>query len=213
MASSSSFSISSSSSTLIDGKLPSRQSASPQCVSLPSLPPPPVQSHTRSPWKTTSFCRKIARNVMSMASSTTTDQETTAASPEQLSVSDDSPEFLKTVQQAWEKVEDKYAVSTLAVAGTVALWGTAGVISAIDRLPLIPGVLEVVGIGYTGERYACANHGEGEHGGEGKSIVSSHEVESAIPLIDCNKEENERQIEIESLVLNIAHSILSPNDE
>ncbi|WJX85774.1 hypothetical protein P8452_68179 [Trifolium repens] len=155
MASSSSFSISSSSSTLIDaGKLPSRQSASPQCVSLPSLPPPPMQSHTTrsSPWKTTSFCRKIVRNVMSMASSTTTDQETTAAaSPEQLSVSDDdSPEFLKTVQQAWEKVEDKYAVSTLAVAGTVALWGTAGVISAIDRLPLIPGVLEVVGIGYTG---------------------------------------------------------------
>jgi hypothetical protein len=39
---------------------------------------------------------------MSMASSTTTDQETTAAaSPEQLSVSDDdSPEFVKTVQQA-----------------------------------------------------------------------------------------------------------------
>ncbi|PNX77985.1 thylakoid membrane phosphoprotein 14 chloroplastic-like [Trifolium pratense] len=156
--SSSSFSITS---TLIDGKLPCRQSSvSPQCVSLPTLPPPPVQSHTRtSPWKTTSFCRKIARNVMSMASSsTTTDQETTAAvvdevaaaSTEQLSVSDDSPEFLKTVQQAWEKVEDKYAVSTLAVAGTVALWGTAGVISAIDRLPLIPGVLEVVGIGYTG---------------------------------------------------------------
>ncbi|WJX45566.1 hypothetical protein P8452_32436 [Trifolium repens] len=49
--------------------------------------------------------------------------------------------------------------------------------------------------------------------GEGESIVSSHEVESAIPLIACNKEENERQIEIESLVLNIAHSILSPNDE
>ncbi|KAK2419446.1 protein CURVATURE THYLAKOID 1B, chloroplastic [Trifolium repens] len=151
-SSSSSFSISSSSSssTLIDGKLPSRQSASPQCVSLPSLPPPPVQSHT---WKTTSFCRKIARNVMSMASSTTADQETTAEVVDEVaasSVSDDSPEFLKTVQQAWEKVEDKYAVSTLAVAGTVALWGTAGVISAIDRLPLIPGVLEVVGIGYTG---------------------------------------------------------------
>ncbi|WJX80455.1 hypothetical protein P8452_63451 [Trifolium repens] len=154
-SSSSSFSISSSSSssTLIDGKLPSRQSASPQCVSLPILPPPSVQSHTRSPWKTTSFCRKIARNVMSMASSTTTDQETTIEVVDEVaasSVSDDSPEFLKTVQQAWEKVEDKYAVSTLAVAGTVALWGTAGVISAIDRLPLIPGVLEVVGIGYTG---------------------------------------------------------------
>lgn len=79
-------------------------------------------------------------------------------------------------------MEDKYAVSSLAVSGFVALWGTAGVISvrresslhlqnslvfqflfylvpnfeycvvkqAIDRLPLVPGVLEVVGIGYTG---------------------------------------------------------------
>lgn len=29
----------------------------------------------------------------------------------------------------WEKVEDKYAVSTVAVAGVVALWGSTGVIS------------------------------------------------------------------------------------
>lgn len=62
----------------------------------------------------------------------------------------ETPEIVKTIQEAWEKVEDKYAVSSLAVAGVVALWGSAGMISAIDRLPLIPGVLEVVGIGYTG---------------------------------------------------------------
>ncbi|XP_058738817.1 protein CURVATURE THYLAKOID 1B, chloroplastic-like [Vicia villosa] len=143
----------SSSSTLIDAKPPCRQSTSPQCVSLPTLPLPPAQSQTR-PWKTTAFCRKIARNVMSMASSTTTETATAPVDPvpasaEQLSVSD-SPEFLKTIQETWEKVEDKYAVSTIAVAGAVALWGSAGVISAIDRLPLVPGVLEVVGIGYTG---------------------------------------------------------------
>ena len=60
------------------------------------------------------------------------------------------PEVLKTVQEAWDKVEDKYAVSSLAVAGVVALWGSTGLISAIDRLPLIPGALELVGIGYTG---------------------------------------------------------------
>lgn len=29
----------------------------------------------------------------------------------------------------WEKVEDKYAVSSLAVAGVVALWGSTGLIS------------------------------------------------------------------------------------
>lgn len=92
---------------------------------------------------------------MSMASSTTTETEADAATTEVASTDTsttvtDSPEFLKTIQQTWDKVEDKYAVSALAVAGTVALWGSAGVISAIDRLPLIPGVLELVGIGYTG---------------------------------------------------------------
>lgn len=60
------------------------------------------------------------------------------------------PEVLKTIQESWDKVEDKYAVSSLAVAGVVALWGSTGMILAIDRLPLIPGALELVGIGYTG---------------------------------------------------------------
>ncbi|XP_022156982.1 protein CURVATURE THYLAKOID 1B, chloroplastic [Momordica charantia] len=60
------------------------------------------------------------------------------------------PEFIKKAQEAWDKVEDKYAVSSLAVAGFVGVWASAGVVSAIDRLPLVPGLLELVGIGYTG---------------------------------------------------------------
>ncbi|GLT37426.1 hypothetical protein SLA2020_117440 [Shorea laevis] len=63
----------------------------------------------------------------------------------------EQPEIGKTVQEAWDKVEDKHAVTSLAVAGIVALWGSTGMISAIDRLPLIPGTLELVGIGYTGK--------------------------------------------------------------
>ncbi|KAJ6328883.1 hypothetical protein OIU77_010544 [Salix suchowensis] len=117
MASASSTPLSiSSSSSLVDAKA-SRQSAvaSPQCVSLPTLPPPPVHPQNR-PWKAAAYCRKIARNSKKLGI----------------------------------KVEDKYAVSSLAVAGGVALWGSAGLISAIDRLPLIPGVFEIVGIGYTG---------------------------------------------------------------
>lgn len=31
--------------------------------------------------------------------------------------------------EQWDKVEDKYAVSSLAVAGVVALWGSTGMIS------------------------------------------------------------------------------------
>ncbi|KAI4328989.1 hypothetical protein L6164_021298 [Bauhinia variegata] len=144
MASTSSTTLSiSSSSTLIDGKAP-RQSAaaSTQCVSLPTLPPPPVQSQNR-PWKPTAYCRKLARNVMAMATASTGEAPAEVATAE-------LPEFVKTVQEAWDKVEDKYAVSSLAVAGVVALWGSTGLISAIDRLPLIPGLLEIVGIGYTG---------------------------------------------------------------
>ncbi|XP_065860023.1 protein CURVATURE THYLAKOID 1B, chloroplastic [Euphorbia lathyris] len=141
MASTSSSTLSlSSSSTLIDAKAPRQPAAaSPQCVSLPTLPPPSLQSQSR-PSKTTVYCRKIARNVMAMA--------TGEAAPEVATT--ELPEVLKTVQEAWDKVEDKYAVSSLAVAGVVALWGSTGMISAIDRLPLIPGVLELVGIGYTG---------------------------------------------------------------
>ncbi|KAJ7951389.1 protein CURVATURE THYLAKOID 1B, chloroplastic [Quillaja saponaria] len=131
----------SSSSALLDGKFP-RQSpaASTQSVTLPTLPPPPAQSQSH-PWKPTAYCRKIARNVMAMA---------TGEAPATEVAANDLPEIVKTVQEAWDKVEDKYAVSSLAVAGVVALWCSTGLISAIDRLPLIPGVLELVGIGYTG---------------------------------------------------------------
>ncbi|KAJ7963409.1 protein CURVATURE THYLAKOID 1B, chloroplastic [Quillaja saponaria] len=133
----------SSSSTLIDGKAP-RQSpaASTQSVTLPTLPPPPMHSQNR-PWKTTAYCRKFARNVMAMATG-----EAPAAT--EVAANIELPEIVKTIQEAWDKVEDKYAMSSLAVAVAVALWGSTGAISAIDRLPLVPGVLELVGIGYTG---------------------------------------------------------------
>uniref|UniRef100_J3MKQ5 Cyanobacterial aminoacyl-tRNA synthetase CAAD domain-containing protein n=1 Tax=Oryza brachyantha TaxID=4533 RepID=J3MKQ5_ORYBR len=53
-------------------------------------------------------------------------------------------------ESQWAKVEDKYAVTAIGVAALVGLWTAIGAIKAIDRLPLLPGVLELVGIGYTG---------------------------------------------------------------
>jgi len=125
MASTSSTPLSiSSSSILIDAKA-SRQSAvaSPQCVSLPTPPPPPVQPRNR-PWKAAAYCesqiihihvdtshyisdtqmfcfihsdfqflisgRKIARNVMTMA----TGEAPVAVASTEL------PEIVKTVQEA-----------------------------------------------------------------------------------------------------------------
>ncbi|KAG2636835.1 hypothetical protein PVAP13_2NG474700 [Panicum virgatum] len=65
-------------------------------------------------------------------------------------VTEDVPEIVKAAQDAWDKVEDKYAVAAIGVAAIVALWTAAGALKAIDKLPLLPGVLEIVGIGYTG---------------------------------------------------------------
>ena len=57
MASSSSSALTiSSSSTLVDAKAPRQLAgASPQCVTLPTLPPPSVQAQKR-PWKSTAYC-------------------------------------------------------------------------------------------------------------------------------------------------------------
>lgn len=125
-----------SSSALLNAKAPSRLQPTP--VSPP--PAPPSHSYTYLS-KTNAYCRKIARNVVSMA---------TGEAPAEVVATAETPEIIKTIQEAWEKVEDKYAVTSLAVAGGVAVWASAGMISAIDRLPLVPGVMEIVGIGYTG---------------------------------------------------------------
>ncbi|KAF5201638.1 Curvature thylakoid 1b protein [Thalictrum thalictroides] len=132
-----------SSSTLIDSKAPRQHSgvSSLQCTSLPSIHSSMEQSQNRQQTlKTTAYCRKLGRNVITMA--------TGDAAAE--TVSTETPEIVKKIQEKWEKVEDKYAVTLIAVAGAVALWGSSGMISAIDRLPLVPGILELVGIGYTG---------------------------------------------------------------
>ncbi|CAN6218753.1 unnamed protein product, partial [Urochloa humidicola] len=63
---------------------------------------------------------------------------------------EDVPEIVKAAQDAWDKVEDKYAVAAIGVAAIVALWTAVGALKAIDKLPLVPGVLEIVGIGHTG---------------------------------------------------------------
>ncbi|XP_038995794.1 protein CURVATURE THYLAKOID 1B, chloroplastic-like isoform X2 [Hibiscus syriacus] len=140
MASASSTSLSlSSSSTFVDAKALARQkplASSPQCLTLPP------RTHIRLS-KNTVYYRKMARNVVAMATGTETPTELVTTT------TTETTEITKIVQEAWDKVEDKYAVSTLAFVVIVALWGSTGIVSAIDRLPLIPVILELVGIGYT----------------------------------------------------------------
>eukprot|EP00262_Sarcandra_glabra_P018647 TRINITY_DN6774_c0_g1_i1.p1 TRINITY_DN6774_c0_g1~~TRINITY_DN6774_c0_g1_i1.p1 ORF type:complete len:172 (+),score=17.20 TRINITY_DN6774_c0_g1_i1:92-607(+) len=130
----------SSSSALIDGKGPRQQAATPHCVNLP-LTPVASQNRpqNRETWKSVAYCRTISRNVAAMATGDTPAE-----------VATELPEFAKSIQEAWDKLDDKYAVTSLGLAAVIALWASSGMLSAIDRLPLVPGVLELVGIGYTG---------------------------------------------------------------
>ncbi|WJX49668.1 hypothetical protein P8452_36071 [Trifolium repens] len=97
--------------------------SSPQCVSLSSLPSVPLLSHNHA-LKTNSHYRKIGRDVIVMA---------TGDAPAETEV----PEFVKTLQDAWAKVDDKYAVGSLVVASVIALWGSTGLISAAGFLSIV----------------------------------------------------------------------------
>ncbi|XP_031495303.1 protein CURVATURE THYLAKOID 1B, chloroplastic-like [Nymphaea colorata] len=147
-----------SSTTLPEAKSARPQvAASPQCVGLPTLTPAPTAAHSRPQnregWKSMASCRRIARSVMAMATGDAVAEvgaDISSVGANISGVGTDISDITKSIVEAWDKIEDKYAVTSLAVAGVVALVGASGVISAVEQLPLVPGALEVVGIGYTG---------------------------------------------------------------
>ncbi|KAJ0964214.1 hypothetical protein J5N97_029336 [Dioscorea zingiberensis] len=120
-----------------NGKLVAR----PHCPYVRMLPPLPSLNRSFDPFalKGAADCYRIATDVVVRATG-----ETPAGGETEL------PEILNTIQETWDKLEDKYAVASLAFAIVVALWCTTGLISAVDRLPLLPGIFELVGIGYSG---------------------------------------------------------------
>lgn len=59
-------------------------------------------------------------------------------------------DVLKSVQDAWDKTDDKLAVGGLGFTALIVLWASAGLIGAIDKLPIIPNFFEFVGILFTG---------------------------------------------------------------
>ncbi|KAI0499923.1 hypothetical protein KFK09_018131 [Dendrobium nobile] len=114
-------------------------------IGLNSLPPPlQVSSPVRHPQdreflKPVFYSHKSTRNIVVRA---------TGERPAE--VATELPEIVTTIQEAWDRLDDKYAVASLAFATVIALYGSIGLISAIDRLPLLPGLFELIGIGYTG---------------------------------------------------------------
>jgi selenocysteine lyase/cysteine desulfurase len=57
---------------------------------------------------------------------------------------------LKSLQDQWEKVDDKLAIGGLGFSALIVLWASTGLIGAIDKLPFIPSFFEFVGILFSG---------------------------------------------------------------
>ncbi|KAI9107924.1 hypothetical protein K1719_021260 [Acacia pycnantha] len=53
---------------------------------------------------------------------------------------------IKSVQNVWDKPEDRVGLIGLGFTAVVALWASANLITAVDKLPVLPGVLELIGI-------------------------------------------------------------------
>ncbi|KAK3027064.1 hypothetical protein RJ639_040896 [Escallonia herrerae] len=73
------------------------------------------------------------------------------------SESSTSLSIVKSVQSIWDKSEDRIALIGLGFAGVVAFWASINLITAIDKLPLIPSALEFIGILFSSGR-AGSNH-------------------------------------------------------
>ncbi|XP_027344688.1 protein CURVATURE THYLAKOID 1C, chloroplastic [Abrus precatorius] len=54
--------------------------------------------------------------------------------------------IFKSVQNVWDQPEDRLGLIGLGFAAIAALWASTNLIAAIDKLPLIPNAMELIGI-------------------------------------------------------------------
>ncbi|KAI3763326.1 hypothetical protein L1987_53780 [Smallanthus sonchifolius] len=62
------------------------------------------------------------------------------------SESSTSLNIVESVQNVWDKPEDRVALFGLGFASVVVFWASLSVVTAIDKLPVVPGVFELIGI-------------------------------------------------------------------
>eukprot|EP00882_Tetradesmus_deserticola_P001396 GHRQ01001512.1.p2 GENE.GHRQ01001512.1~~GHRQ01001512.1.p2 ORF type:complete len:122 (+),score=35.24 GHRQ01001512.1:225-590(+) len=57
--------------------------------------------------------------------------------------------YVKDLQEKWDRVENKTSVVAYGVGGIVLVWFSGTLVSALNSIPLLPKLLELVGLGYT----------------------------------------------------------------
>ncbi|KAG8094337.1 hypothetical protein GUJ93_ZPchr0012g20626 [Zizania palustris] len=72
------------------------------------------------------------------------------AASDDTSTSASSDELVADLKAKWDGIEDKPTFLLYSGGAVVALWLTTIVVGAINSVPLLPKILELVGLGYTG---------------------------------------------------------------
>ncbi|KAF5731772.1 protein CURVATURE THYLAKOID 1A chloroplastic [Tripterygium wilfordii] len=73
-----------------------------------------------------------------------------ATSSEESSTSIDTEEIFTDLKGKWDAIENKSTVILYGGGAIVAVWLSSIVVSAINSVPLLPKIMELVGLGYTG---------------------------------------------------------------
>ncbi|KAI5647168.1 hypothetical protein M9H77_33173 [Catharanthus roseus] len=111
------------------------------CSALPYLPP---RLSSNGPVSTTTF-----RPLSSSSESRRASLLQVKAS-EESPASVDSSELLSDLKEKWDAVENKSTVILYGGGAVVAVWLASTLVGAINSVPLLPKIMELVGLGYTG---------------------------------------------------------------
>ena len=76
--------------------------------------------------------------------------QTRASSSDDTSTSLDTNELFTDLKEKWDAVENKSTVIVYGGGALVAVWLSSILVGAINSVPLLPKVMELVGLGYTG---------------------------------------------------------------
>ncbi|WOK96166.1 hypothetical protein Cni_G04873 [Canna indica] len=131
---------SSSAAALGGARLPAPGSAALRAPVL-LLPPPPRRSFPSQPLalsfsQSPDACRFSSFRV--------------SASSEESSGSVENDELLADLKAKWDSIENKSTVFLYGGGAIVALWLSSIVVGAVNSVPLLPKIMELVGLGYTG---------------------------------------------------------------
>ncbi|ONI23322.1 hypothetical protein PRUPE_2G182400 [Prunus persica] len=108
-----------------------------RCSALPYLPPRLSSTTSSFPLKAFPESRRLSLQIR-------------ASSSEETSTSVDTGELLTDLKEKWDAVENKSTVILYGGGAIVAVWLSSIIVGAVNSVPLLPKVLELVGLGYTG---------------------------------------------------------------